>query len=863
MSASPGSTTKQSLEKGPVLAHWQALLASLHEGIDARGAHAARILVLVPYAQLMPLAMTLWARTRPDGYAPRFETTRSWARQLAPFSPSADDLVFDAARDVLVARDLLDRAGLGHVGDLLVGRLVEAATQVAASVAAVPPPDRGEWAQRAQVALAPADAAPALAYEQAVARIAVAWAAASSYETDVLFTPRAGDSFDALFILEGVQHEPLTRALAARWADRAHTLPLRFEAPHGALRFHVANDGEDEAERAAACVLAHLEADRVPVALAATDRALVRRVRALLGSRGVAIRDENGWKLSTTRAAAQLMLTLRACAWNASCDAVLDWVKAAPAWRSLPLQTFESWLRRQGWRDWWAVERWLAAGDAGRDGEHLLVVARAVASARELSGGARPLPQWLTVLRELLRRCGLYAALDEDHAGARVLTALRLEEGAQGEFDALRGAGRRLTLVEFTAWVDTVLEAAHHVPPHPAREQVVILPVSQMLARPFAALVWPGCDEVRLPAAPEPPGAWTAAQRAALGLPGRDELATAHRAAWQLALQTPWCDLLWRTGDDKGEPLLASPLVEALRLDGHGAESGDPRGLRDVATQPVTPPTPRGECLPIPVLSASAYDDLRACPYRFFSLRLLGLKEAEELEADIDKRDFGLWLHAVLRRFHERLRDQDLPAPEDRVALIDQVADEVAREHGLDEGEFLPFAASWPAVRDGYLAWLSSHEAEGGRFQQAESWQEMPLSRWRLAGRIDRIDRTADGQTLVIDYKTEARQRTAERVRDATEDTQLAFYAALLPDDSLRAAYLNLGEREGTKLYEQVDVTRLRDGLLDSILHDLGRIADGAALPALGEGLACEYCAARGLCRRDFWAQGASAVCHP
>jgi ATP-dependent helicase/nuclease subunit B len=27
----------------------------------------------------------------------------------------------------------------------------------------------------------------------------------------------------------------------------------------------------------------------------------------------------------------------------------------------------------------------------------------------------------------------------------------------------------------------------------------------------------------------------------------------------------------------------------------------------------------------------------------------------------------------------------------------------------------------------------------------------------------------------------------------------------------------------------------------------------GAGLPALGEGASCEYCAARGLCRRDDW----------
>ena len=35
--------------------------------------------------------------------------------------------------------------------------------------------------------------------------------------------------------------------------------------------------------------------------------------------------------------------------------------------------------------------------------------------------------------------------------------------------------------------------------------------------------------------------------------------------------------------------------------------------------------------------------------------------------------------------------------------------------------------------------------------------------------------------------------------------------------------------------------------------HEPGAFVQ-AALPALGEGVACEYCAARGLCRRDHWA---------
>jgi ATP-dependent helicase/nuclease subunit B len=64
---------------------------------------------------------------------------------------------------------------------------------------------------------------------------------------------------------------------------------------------------------------------------------------------------------------------------------------------------------------------------------------------------------------------------------------------------------------------------------------------------------------------------------------------------------------------------------------------------------------------------------------------------------------------------------------------------------------------------------------------------------------------------------------------------------------------VNLGEKEPTKTYAQPDIVGLRDELIDSILTDMTRIGQGAALPALGEGKACEYCAARGLCRKDFW----------
>ena len=104
-----------------------------------------------------------------------------------------------------------------------------------------------------------------------------------------------------------------------------------------------------------------------------------------------------------------------------------------------------------------------------------------------------------------------------------------------------------------------------------------------------------------------------------------------------------------------------------------------------------------------------------------------------------------------------------------------------------------------------------------------------------------------------MDYKTEARGTTAGRVGQAAEDTQLAFYAALLEEDTLRAAYVNVGERGKTELLEQPDVVQARDLLVEGILDDLQRIGGGAEMPALGEGKVCSFCAVRGVCRRDFW----------
>ncbi|OYD51627.1 PD-(D/E)XK nuclease family protein [Acidovorax kalamii] len=842
---------------------WQRALAQVAAHASAQGAHLARTVVLVPYAQLMPWAQRHWALQFPQGFAPRFETTRNWARQLQVFEPSADDFAGDVARDTLTARALLDRVGQGAQREMLATPLQEAAAQLAPAVAAVPPAQRAAWGDEARKLLTTADEGSSLHYEALVARLALEWVLASRHATDVLFEPGVRAAVDALVVLEGFQSDALPQALLAHWGEQGACVALPVlvdEAPAPPKRAqHAATDAEDEAHRAAACVLAHVRDGRVPVALAATDRALIRRVLAHLDSSGVLVRDESGWILSTTRAASRVMAALQAAAWNASSNAVLDWIKHTPALMPGDVNRLEQWLRKG------VVQHWAAA--AARDLSAQPQLARTVATVeawRESLRAARPLAQWLPALRAVLEQAGQWQGLQADPAGMRVSAALRLQDGQQAELDGWGdSAGRRMTLAEFTRWARDVLEAGRYVAAQAADAPVVVLPLPQLLARPFAAAVLPGCDEKRLQAAPEPAGDWSQAQREAWGLPTRQSLEAAQRAAWAHALRTPVVDVLWRTGDEGGEPLLASALVLALQLDGAATPGTDDRAARAVAATPTLRPQPVGQALPVAHLSSTAYSDLRHCPYRFFAQRQLGLREADELDAEVDKRDFGNWLHAVLQHFHEALLAEPTDHPDERRARMDAAAEAVTREQRLQDGDFLPFAAGWAQLRDGYLQWLAGHEQRGATFRQAEVKARQPLGDLELVGTLDRIDgvsSTGEPTVLVIDYKTESDSVTRQRIKSGAEDTQLAFYAALLSHDTLRAAYVNVGERGETSMHEQDEVVHLRDVLIEGIQHDMARIAAGAPLPALGEGSVCEFCAVRGLCRKDMWADTEQAL---
>jgi len=781
----------------------------------------------------------------------------NWCSVAGSFQAAATDIRMDATWDTLTAQVLLSQAGLAQQQRALAGVLVQAAHQLAPLAAACDPAQRAAWAQQARQTVTAGFAAQATHWEAAVARIAVEWAAVSAYPSDLLFTPERCLDIDCLVMVQGIATDPLIAGLQPVWAERFLAMPfignaLSRPAHFAPVRLHACCDGEDEAQRCAAQAIAHIAQGVFPVALVSSDRALTRRVRALLDGAGVAIRDENGWKHSTGHAGAGVMALLQACEWNATSDQVLKWLKiCAPDFLG-GHDALEAALRRDQVRDW----RHAAVAPTVKADAALQAGVTLIDAMRSSGRGQHTLAQWLGWMRKVLVDCGMWPALEADTAGSQLLQTLHLQPGAQA--DALLGASlwsaQRLNLTEFSRWVSDSLESASFKPQYPITEQLVILPMSQMLGRPFAAVLLAGCDEVRLSPAPEPPGHWTGAQRTLLGLPSRAVLQTNLVDAWHCALQMPVCDVFWRTSDEGGETLLASPLVQRLQIEpGCASVASEPRVPRTVNAAPTHKPQPTAARLPVAYLTQGAYDDLRKCPYRFFALRQLDLKPVDELETEVDKRDFGVWLHAVLHHFHGALAKNPDATRAQRQVLLDAANLATTQSMGLDDAEFLPFAASWPALCDAYLDWLGDHEKqEQAVYASGETDHVLRFGSLEIRGRIDRIDQVAGGAVMVLDYKTENADKTRARAGDPLEDTQMAFYAALLPHDTLRGAYINLAEKK-VRTVEQGDIVEARDALIEGMVHDMQRVAEGASLPALGEGGVCDFCQARGLCRKDFW----------
>jgi len=873
---------------------WPDIAAACAEWARQASVSWRDVVLLVPFVELLAPARRAFARL--GAWMPRIETTRTLAASLGPAALADGESSFDAALDTLVATQLLARERWGAEWmrrdrrgfEQAAARVAMTARQLARAASSQAPTSRAAWWQTARDAFDVGVVGPG-GLEKQLARIAVEWAANApeAASTDRLFELRPS----AWIAIQAGGADRLALALLGQGETPALVVDtdVPLDQPFAAIVHEFAagppahalcNGFEDEAWAAAAQVLDHLGRGERPVALVVLDRVLVRRVRALLERAGARIADETGWKMSTTRAGASVMSLLQAARPTASADAYLDWLKSLPPKATTEagsLAAFEAFCRRRR-----VSRRDAVASDALPAGAARLH-AEASATLDEVSGTSRRhLPAWLDVVYGALERWGVLAQLRADDAGREALGALGLDPPlAPARRASLADGVEPLTLAEFTRWADDVLERVAYRPPiataadeatgdaGTTRPDVVVTPLARTILRPFAAVVMPGADHRSLGAMPVDDSLLPRSAAAALSLPTSADRRDRELLAFAQVLRLPRLTISRRRGD-AGDPVAASPFVERLRSaladirmpDGAPGDLRawrDPRGERRSAAKPVGPtaPTVPAEALPAR-LSASAFEALRACPYRFFAERVLHLSELDELDDEVEKRDYGTWLHEVLDEFH-RERGEPRSADEDESRLR-AIGESVRAEMGIDAAAFLPYDASFAGFVPRYVEWLHGRERIGWRWQGGEvETRRVPaeLEGLELHGYIDRIDRRQGegGATIeLIDYKTGSAEKLKEQVREPLEDTQLAFYAALVGDEvPVTASYLAIDRTRGLIQIAHHRVADDARTLVAGIADEMKRLRDGAGLRALGEGSACDYCRARGLCRRDHW----------
>jgi DNA helicase-2/ATP-dependent DNA helicase PcrA len=242
------------------------------------------------------------------------------------------------------------------------------------------------------------------------------------------------------------------------------------------------------------------------------------------------------------------------------------------------------------------------------------------------------------------------------------------------------------------------------------------------------------------------------------------------------------------------EVLTTSPL-DALLLD---AERDD--RARAAARAARTEPSleaflpRRGDGL---ALSASDIETYRSCPLRYKFARVLRVPQ----EPTLNQR-FGILVHQVLERYHQ----STVESLDELLGLLDWGW----RRGGFgDSDEERQLRGKAGAALRRYHQRVAEEPVQPVWFEKAFSFR---LGKHTLRGRIDRVDRLADGGYELIDYKT-GRPRSAAALR---EDVQLSLYAVGAREawqlDATQQAYLYVLDDEKVRVpSSEIDASWIAD----------------------------------------------------
>jgi ATP-dependent helicase/nuclease subunit B len=530
--------------------------------------------------------------------------------------------------------------------------------------------------------------------------------------------------------------------------------PTRKSLPHA--KWLEAEDSAQEAKAIALRIRGALEVTGKRVALITPDRELAVRVAGQLYRWGIEVDDSAGIPLLQTPPGTLMLALVDAISGRFSASSILAIAKH-------PL-VFAGTERL----DWLGHVRQLDLALRGTaSGIGLLAITRRLQAARKPN---EALIAWWTGFATLLSP--LESA--DGQPFEDVLASLRDVATALTDGGIWRGAsGRELTRnwedvtasdlstfgrADATGLVATfkeIFSGAVVRPPYGGHPRVAIYGLLEARLQQADMLICSGLNEGTWPQIAQPDPWLAPAIRRHLKLPTLDRNIglSAHDLATALGAQEV---LLTRARRDRGGPTVASRFLlrikalagEALKTDDALLAWADaldhPAEKEPFATRPL--PMPNAEQRLVS-LSVTDFDQLKSDPYSFYAKRILGLPVLEKVDAEPSYAWRGSLVHDILEKWftHDNCAVDKLVARADAL-LAQEAADPLLR-------------ALWqPRIAAG-LRWVADETRrfmteQGREVAVAEQPGTVHLKGIAVKGRVDRIDRTADGDLVIIDYKT-------------------------------------------------------------------------------------------------------------
>jgi ATP-dependent helicase/nuclease subunit B len=283
---------------------------------------------------------------------------------------------------------------------------------------------------------------------------------------------------------------------------------------------------------------------------------------------------------------------------------------------------------------------------------------------------------------------------------------------------------------------------------------------------------------------------------------------------------------------------------------------------------------------PLPVvISPSAYKTLRECPYHFYVSRLLGLRQAKEMDSSADHSLIGQLLHRILKVFYQNLKTQDLQKQStqgawdlaDRKSWMEKrlaaVSDKIFNPYVLGDGRFIAASFDWKKQIPLWVEWQLEREAQGWRFHDGECKVGFDLQLdedvlIRIEGYADRLDLHPEYGAAVMDYKYQNVQAIKKKSQYVDDDPQLLIYAKAVDRDpivderqvgELAWVGLKLKDEKPERFFPLEDQEQKRQTLSPHLARDLNAVWSGKDMHAYAPDSVCQYCDARGVCRKGMW----------